>query len=160
MHTQQKKFKRPTGLSGLFLVPGWKPKGAYKISIVRVSGVRLLRIISETTPRIFPKPDMKLGVKNVRNVARPLFFRFWPVLVKAADLCEKKHFWPFLAIFGSFWAFEENPFRGFCLNFARMCQKIVKKIGQSFRLGKFDISEILGEVISKNWRQRPNFIWA
>ena len=31
------------------------------------------RIISETVPRIFPKPGMKLGVKNVRNVARPLF---------------------------------------------------------------------------------------
>ena len=82
------------------------------------------RIISETAPRIFPKPGMKLGVKNVRNVARPLFLRFWPVLAKAADLCEKK---PFLAIFASFWDFAENPFRGFSWNFARMYWKIVLK---------------------------------
>ena len=40
---------------------------------VCVSGVCATRIISETAPRIFPKPGMKLGVKNVRNVARPLF---------------------------------------------------------------------------------------
>ena len=40
------------------------------------------------------------------------FLRFWPVLAKAADLFEKK---PFLAIFGSFWDFVENPFRGFFL---------------------------------------------
>ena len=31
------------------------------------------RIISETAPRIFPKPGTKLGVKNVRNIARPFF---------------------------------------------------------------------------------------
>ena len=35
--------------------------------------VRVSRIISETAQRIFPKPGMKFGVKNVRNVARPLF---------------------------------------------------------------------------------------
>ena len=62
--------------------------------------VRPTRIISETALRIFPKPGTKLGVKNVRNVARPLFLKFWPVLAKAADLCEKN---TFLAIFGSFW---------------------------------------------------------
>ena len=35
--------------------------------------VRPEQIISETAPRIFPKFGMKLGVKNLRIVTRPLF---------------------------------------------------------------------------------------
>ena len=71
----------------------------------------------------FPKLGTKLGVKNVRNVARP-FFRFLPVFPKTDLLCDKK---PLLAIVGSFWNVAENPFRGFSLNFSRMCQKILLK---------------------------------
>ena len=36
---------------------------------------------------------------------------------------QKIHFWPFLAVFDSFWEFAENPLRRFFLNFAKMCQK-------------------------------------
>ena len=60
------------------------------------------------------------GQKCKKHGSTVAFLRFWPVLAKAADLCEKK---PFLAIFGSFWDFVENPFRGFFLNPPKMCQQ-------------------------------------
>ena len=62
----------------------------------------------------------KVGGKKCKKRSTAAFLRFLPVLVKAADLCEKK---PFLAIFGSFWDFAENPFRGFFLNPPKMCQQ-------------------------------------
>ena len=63
--------------------------------------VRATRIISETAPRIFPKPGTKLGVKNVRNVARSLFSDFCPFSRKPLIYAKKSHFWPFLAVFGT-----------------------------------------------------------
>ena len=67
----------------VFLVPGWKPRGTYKISIVRPcvrACVPPTRIISETAPRIFPKSGMKLGVKKCQKRSTAAFFRFLPVL--------------------------------------------------------------------------------
>ena len=72
----------------------------------------------------FPKLGTKLGVKNVRNVARPLFWDFFPFSWKTL-ICANKN--TFFSIFASFWDFAETPFRGFFLNLAKMCQKIVLK---------------------------------
>ena len=66
-----------------FLIPGWKPRRTYKISIVS-------QIISKTAPRIFPKLGMKLGIKNVRNVARPLFCGFCSFSPKPLNCAEKR----------------------------------------------------------------------
>ena len=105
-----------------FLVPGRKPRETYKISIVRVcvrcvSGVMdYLRNRSED----FSETRREVGGKKCKKRSTDAFLRFWPVLTKAADLCEKK---PFLAIFGSFCDFAENQFRGFFLNPPKMCQQ-------------------------------------
>ena len=50
------------------------------------------------------------GNKKCKKRSTAVFFRFLPIFSKAAHLCEKK---PFLAIFGSFWDFAENPFEDF-----------------------------------------------
>ena len=121
MHTQQnKKSKDPRVCQGCFYGYFWFPVENREEPIKPVLCVCVLRIISETAPRIFLKPGMKLGVKNVRNVARPVFLDFGPFWRKPLIYAQKK---PFLAIFGSFWAFEENPFRGFFLNPPKMCQQ-------------------------------------
>ena len=126
-------------LSRCLLVPGWKPRGTYKISIVCVSGVCATRIISETAPRIFPKPGMKLGVKNVRNVAQPLFQVFARFLENRSFVRKKKP-WQFLGL-----CRKSVPriFLKFCLNVLTNSSKD----GTAVSPWKWDISEILGEVI-------------
>ena len=68
----------------------------------------------------FSETRHEVGGKKCKKRSTAAFFRFLPVFSKTAHLCEKK---PFLAIFGSFWNFAENPFRGFSLNRAKMCQQ-------------------------------------
>ena len=83
---------------------------------VRVSVTDYLRNRSED----FSETRHEVGGKKCKKRSTAVFFRFLPVFSKTAHLCEKK---PFLASFGSFWDFAENPFRGFSLNRAKMCQQ-------------------------------------
>ena len=68
----------------------------------------------------FSKTWHEVGGKKCMKRSTDPFLRFLPVFSKNAHLCEKIHFWPFLAVFGTL---------------RKIC---------------YDISEILGEVISKN----------
>ena len=83
---------------------------------MRPSETHYLRNRSED----FSETRHEVGGKKCQKSSTAAFLRSWPVLAKAADLCEKK---PFLAIFGSFWDFAENPFRGFFLNPLKICQQ-------------------------------------
>ena len=50
----------------------------------------------------FSETRHEVGGKKCKKRSTATFLIFWPVLAKAADLCEKKsHFWPFLAVFGT-----------------------------------------------------------
>ena len=83
------------------------------------------RIISETAPMIFPKLGTKLGVKNVRNVARQLVLDFCPFFSqKNAHLCEKSRFGQFLAVFG---ALRKIRSEHFPLTLPEYAKKIVLK---------------------------------
>ena len=89
--------------------------------------------------------------KKCKKCSTAAFFRCLLVFSKTAHLCEKN---TFLSIFGSFFGLcGKSVPRIFSLNFARMCQKIVLKDRTVVSPGKYDISEILGKVIYKNWRQ-------
>jgi hypothetical protein len=85
-----------------FLVPGWKPKETIESGLSVCAFVRAcVTVYLRNRSRFFPKLGTKLGVKNVRNIARQLFLYFSPFSRKAliyANLC---HFRPFLAIFGT-----------------------------------------------------------
>ena len=124
MHTQQQqKIKRPTSLSGLFRAVFWFPIENREEPIKSVlCGVRVVSVTDYLRNRSedFSETRHEVGGQKCKKRSMAVFLRFWPVLAKAADLCEKK---AFLAIFGSFWAFEENPFRGFFLNPSKMCQQ-------------------------------------
>ena len=89
-------------IADAFLVPGFKPRGTYKISPVRPcvhpSVTHYLR-----NRRISPKLDMKLGVKNVRNVVRAFFLGFCLFSRKPLIYAKKYifgHFWQFLGLCG------------------------------------------------------------
>jgi hypothetical protein len=69
----------------------------------------------------FSETCMKFGVKNVRNIARPLFWDFCPFFRKPL-ICANKRQWPFFAVF---WDLVKNPFREFILNFPKMLPKVV-----------------------------------
>ena len=122
MHTQQKKIKKThesvRAVQGCFWSPVENRVGPIKsvLSVRPVCVTDYLRNRSED----FSETRHEVGGKKCKKRRTAAFFRFWPVLAKSADLCEKK---PFLAIFGSFWYFAENPFLGFFLNPPKMCQQ-------------------------------------
>ena len=102
MHTQQKKSKDPRvcqGCSGLFF---WFPVENREEPIKSVLSVLpcvtdYLRNRSED----LSETRHEVGGQKCKKPRTAAFLRFWPVLAKAADLCEKKPlFWPFLAVFG------------------------------------------------------------
>ena len=63
----------------------------------------------------------KVGGKKCKKRGTDTFFEIFARFLENRSFVRKK------AILGSFCDFAENPFRGFSLNFARMCQKIVLK---------------------------------
>ena len=93
----QKTHESVRAVQGCFWSPVENREGPIKSVLC---GVRPSRFISETAPRIFPKPGTKLGVKNVRNVARPLFRDFGPFFRKPLICAKKIHFWQFLGLCG------------------------------------------------------------
>ena len=83
------------------LVPGWKPRGTYKISIVHVSVTDYLRNRSDD----FSETRHKVGGKKCKKRSTVAFFRLWPVIgltsIFSPFLAIFGHFWPFLAVFGT-----------------------------------------------------------
>ena len=66
----------------------------------------------------FSETRQEVGGKKSKKRSTAAFFRFLPVFSKTV---RKKNF------FGSFGDFAENPFGGFFLKLAKMCQKKVLK---------------------------------
>ena len=121
MHTQQKKIKRPTSLSGLFRVVFWFPVENREEPINSVLSVCPCGVTDYLRNRSedYSETRHEVGGKKCKKCSTAGFLRFLPVFSKNSHLCEKK---PFFAIFCSFWDFAENPFGGFFLNLAKMCQ--------------------------------------
>ena len=118
MHTQQKKLKRPTGLSGLFLGLFLVNPGAIKsVLCVRASVTDYLSNRSED----FHETRHEVGGKKCKKRSTASFLRFLPFFLENCSFVRTKshfgHFWQF------FWDFAENPFQGFSLNLAKMCQQ-------------------------------------
>ena len=65
----------------------------------------------------FSETRHEVGGQKCKKRSTAAFLRFWRVMGLTSI------FSPFLAIFGSFWDFAENPFRGFSLNRDKMCQQ-------------------------------------
>ena len=63
--------------------------------------VCLWRSISETAPRIFPKPGTKLGVKKCKKRSTAAFFEIFACFLENRSFVRKKN------IFGSFWALRK-----------------------------------------------------
>ena len=141
--------REPLDLSTCFLVPGWKPRGTYKISIVRQSISQCVSHgLSQKPLQGFFRNLARFGGKICKKRSTAAFLRFLLVFSKNAHLCEKKHFWQFLRLCG-----KSVP-----RIFLKLCQNVSKN--SSFRLEKFYISEILGEVIYKQLTSTTQiFFW-
>ena len=106
----------------------------------------------------FSETWYEVGGKKIKKCSTDAFLRFLPVFSKTAHLCEKN---TFLAIFASFWDFAENPFRGFFLNFAKMCQKIILKDRTVVSPGKIRYFRDFGWIcIPKLTSMTQNFHFA
>ena len=65
----------------------------------------------------FSETRHEVGGKTCKKRSTAAFLKFFARFLENRSFVQKK------AIFGSFCDFAENPFRGFSLNFARMCKK-------------------------------------
>ena len=111
----QKTHESVRAVLGCFWSPVEHREGPIKsVLFVRcVSVTDYLRNRSED----FSETRHEVGCQKCKKRSTAAFLRFWRVTGLTSI------FSPFLAIFGSFWDFAENPFRGFFLNPPKMCQQ-------------------------------------
>ena len=123
-----------------FLVPGWKPEGPIESGLsVRSFGTAYLKNRSEDFSEIW----YEVGGQFLQNHSTAAFLNFCLVFSKTAHLC---FFEPKVTSFRGFWDFAEKPRRGFFLNFAKMCQKMVLTFWQNFRKIYRAVSELFTEL--------------